>query len=101
MARSLEELLVKRPADAEKVSAYEAQMRAEVRAFRLRELREAGAMTQVQMAEELSVSQKRVSMIERGDIERAQVDTLRRYAQALGGTLRVDIVIGDETYHVA
>lgn len=40
-------------------------------------------------------------MIERGDVERAQVDTLRRYAQALGGTLRVDIVIGDETCHVA
>ena len=30
-----------------------------------------------------------------------KVDTLRRYADALGGTLRVEVKVGDETYQIA
>ena len=53
------------------------------------------------MAKVLVVSQKRVSNIEHGAVERAQVDTLRRYVEALGGTLLVEAKFGDETYRIA
>ncbi|WP_367281550.1 helix-turn-helix domain-containing protein [Paeniglutamicibacter sulfureus] len=46
--------------------------------FRLRELREASDLTQVQLAGRLQITQSRLSRIEHGDIERAQVDTLRK-----------------------
>jgi len=42
-----------------------------------------------------------VSRIEHGDIERTQIDTLRRYAEAVGGTLRVEVEIGGETFQIA
>ena len=101
MAKTLDELIAKRPVDPEKVAAHEAQMRAEVRAYRLRELREAYGLTQTDVAGELSVSQRRVSRIEHGDVERTQVDTLRRYAEAVGEPLRVEVLVGDETYQIA
>ena len=47
------------------------------------------------------VSQNRVSRIEHGDIERAQVDTLRKYVEALGGTLHVEVEYGDERIQIA
>src|SRR3546814_10264986 len=65
------------------------RMLAEVRAYKLRELREMMALTQTDVAETLSVSQKRVSEIERGQVDFTKVDTLRRYADALGGSLKV------------
>ena len=33
----------------------------------------------------------RVSRLEGGDLERSQVDTLRRYVEAVGGTLHVEV----------
>lgn len=48
------------------------------------------ALTQTDVAEALAISQKRVSEIERGQVDRTKVDTLHRYADALGGTLRVE-----------
>ena len=47
------------------------------------------------------MSQNRVSRIEHGDIERAQVDTLRKYVEALGGTLHVEVEYGDERIQIA
>ncbi len=55
----------------------------------------------MQLASRLHVSQNRVSRFEQGDIERAQVDTLRKYVEALGGTLRVEIEYGDERIQIA
>ena len=47
------------------------------------------------------MSQNRVSRIEHGDIERAQLDTLRKYVEAVGGELRVEVAIGDERFLIA
>lgn len=96
MAKSLEDVLRERPVDRELVDAHKRRRLEEVRAYRLRELREAAGLTQVELASRLQVSQNRVSRIEHGDIERAQIDTLRRYVEALGGTLRVEVAYGDE-----
>lgn len=98
---TLEELLAKRPADRSTVDAHKKRMLEEVRAYRLRELREASALTQVELAARLHVSQNRVSRIEQGDIEHAQVDTIRRYVEAVGGRLRVEVELGDERIQIA
>ena len=101
MAKSMEELLAKRPVDRAAVNAHKKRMLDEVRAYRLRELREASQLTQVELAGRLHVSQNRVSRIEHGDIDRAQVDTLRKYVEALGGRLRVEVELGDERIQIA
>lgn len=72
-----------------------------MRAYRLRKLRESLHLTQSELAAELQVSQNRVSTIERGDLAKAQLDTLRRYVQALGGTLNREVQLGDETFKIA
>ncbi|MHA7288776.1 helix-turn-helix domain-containing protein [Arthrobacter sp. MDT3-24] len=101
MAKSIEELLAKRPVDRAAVDAHKKRMVDEVRAYRLRELREASELTQVELAGRLHVSQNRVSRIEHGDIDRAQVDTLRKHVEELGGRLRVEVELGDERIQIA
>ena len=101
MAKSFEDLLRDRPVDRAVVDAHKKRMLDEVRAYRLRELREASNLTQMELASRLHVSQNRVSRIEHGDVERAQVDTLRKYVEAIGGTLRVEVEYGDERIQIA
>jgi len=101
VAKTLDDLLRERPVDREAVEAHKKRMVGEVRAYRLRELREASSLTQVELASRLHVSQNRVSRIEHGDIERAQVDTLRKYVEAVGGTLRIEVEYGDERIQIA
>ncbi len=101
MTKNLEHMLARRPVNREVVEAHKKRMLEEVRAYRLRELREACDITQVELASRLKVSQNRVSRIEHGDIERAQLDTLRKYIEAVGGELRVEVEIGDERFLIA
>lgn len=98
---TLDEWLTKRPVDRVAVEAHKTRMRGELRAHALRELREAQGLTQTELAELLHVSQNRVSALERGEVERAQVDTLRRYVDALGGQLRIEVDLGDERIQIA
>lgn len=91
VSAKLSDLLRERPVNGAAVQAHKKRMRNEMRAYRLREIREALSLTQVEMAKRLRVSQNRVSQLEQGDLDRTQVDTLRRYAQALGGDLRVEV----------
>jgi len=91
VSAKLSDLLRERPVNRAAVQAHKKRMRNEMRAYRLREIREALSLTQVEMAKRLRVSQNRVSQLEQGDLDRTQVDTLRRYAQALGGDLRVEV----------
>lgn len=101
MAKNLEDMLTKRPVNRKNVGAHKRRMLEEVRSYRLRELRKASEITQVELAERLNVSQNRVSRIEHGDIERAQLDTLRKYVEAVGGELRIEVSIGDERFLIA
>lgn len=101
MAKTIEEMLAKRPVDRVAVNTHKKHLLGEVRAYRLRELREASDLTQVELAARLHVSQNRVSRIEHGDIDRAQVDTLRKYVEAVGGRLRVEVELGDERIQIA
>ena len=90
MSRALDEQLKRRPVDEAHVSAIESTLRQEIRS--------AYAITQTTLARQLHVSQNRVSRIERGDIDKTQVETLRRYIEALGGELTVEATFGAERY---
>lgn len=94
-------MLAKRPVDRAAVDDDKKRMLDEVRAYRLRELREALHLTQVELADLLEVSQNRVSRLEHGDLERTQIDTLRRYVEAVGGHLHVEVEIGDRRIQLA
>lgn len=59
----------------------------------LRALRRQSYMTQQDVAQCLGVSQRRVSEIERADIDSLRVSTLQRYINAIGGNLRVIVVV--------
>ncbi|WP_226437386.1 helix-turn-helix domain-containing protein [Rhodococcus yananensis] len=101
MAKSLDDMLAERPVDRAAVDAHKARMLEQVRAYRLQELREALELTQKQVADRLGVGQNRVSNIERGDLAHVQLDTLRRYVDAVGGTLRVEVELGDDRFRIA
>lgn len=65
-------------------------------AERLREIREAYAWSQQQVAEALGVNQTRVSAIERGDLAKTELGTIQHYVECLGGEIEVVAKIGDE-----
>lgn len=85
----------------ERVAHYRQEMLAEVRAFRLAEIRKERHLTQSQVAESMHSSQPRVSQIESGDIDRAELSTVRSYIEALGGRLEVVAAFGDERQVIA
>ncbi|MER6157474.1 XRE family transcriptional regulator [Streptomyces sp. NPDC001868] len=76
------------------------QLLAEVRAYRLAEVRREQDLTQRDIADSMGVSTPRISAIENGEIDRTEVATLRAYVRALGGELRVVADFGDAAYTV-
>ncbi|AZQ76807.1 MAG: helix-turn-helix domain-containing protein [Flaviflexus sp.] len=101
MSVSLEDFLAENPVDREAVEKEKARMLAEVRAFRLRELREKAGLTQAEVADRIGVGQRQVSKIEHGDLETARIGTIRRYVEAVGGELTVEFISGDDRMKVA
>ena len=71
MAMSLKDFVAEHPVDRERVEAHKQRMLAEVRAYRLRELREGAGLTQAQLADHIGVGQRQVSKIERADLASA------------------------------
>ena len=98
---TVEEYLRQHPVDQAELAQAVDEVRQYVRAYRLREVRETRAMTQVELARDLGVGQSQVSQIEHGEIGRSKVDTLRRYVEALGGELDVQARFGDTRYVLA
>ncbi len=82
--------------DEAQVSELRAKLRAEVRAHRLAEIRQAYGLDQSALAERLGVSQSRISRIERGELDRAEIATVRGYVEALGGEVEIVARFGDE-----
>ncbi|WP_066587488.1 helix-turn-helix domain-containing protein [Corynebacterium provencense] len=101
MAMNLKDYLADHPVDQARVEEHKERMLSEVRAYRLRELREQAGLTQAELAERIGVGQRQVSKIERGDIDNAKVSTIRSYLEAVGGALSLDFVSGDHRIQVA
>ena len=68
-----------------------------IRDYELKQARKQCKLTQVALAAKMKISQKRVSEIENGKIERLKVGTLQRYAEALGGKLNISFELPDKT----
>lgn len=98
---NLDELFAELGTDPVAVERHMKRMLAEVRAYRLKELRKELQITQVELAKQLHVSQNRISRIEHGDIEKSQVDTLRKYVEAVGGTLTLEVQVGERKFQLA
>lgn len=73
----------------------------QIRAYRLRELREEAGLTQQELADRIGVGQRQVSKIENGDLENTKLSTIRGYLEAIGGSMALDYVIGDQRIQVA
>lgn len=101
MAITIDDILSRRPVDRARVEEHKQRMLAEVRAYRLRELREQAGLTQAQLAERIGVGQRQVSKIENGDLGNAKVSTIRNYLEAVGGHLSIEYVVGDRRVQVA
>lgn len=101
MAMSLNDFLAENPVDRERIEAHKERMLAEIRAYRLRELREQAGLTQAQLAARIGVGQRQVSKIEHGDLDSAKVGTIRSYLEAVGGGLALEYVVGDQRVQVA
>lgn len=73
---------------------------AEVRAYQLSEIREAQGLNQTGVANQLGVSQSRVSRIERGDLDHTEIATVRAYVGALGGEIEIIARFGDQRIQI-
>lgn len=91
----------KRPTSPERMRIADEALTSEIVGFQLSLLRKAKKLTQVQVAENMGVSQRRVSAIERGEIDRSEITTLRAYINALGGQIRIVADFGDESTQIA
>ena len=86
-------------ADQDHRAAVEAEKQLMLTAIRLAELRRETGLTQEQLAERLGVSQENVSRLERA--EDTQLSTIRRYIEALGGSLELHAVFEDRDVPIA
>jgi DNA-binding XRE family transcriptional regulator len=82
--------------DEQRVAERAERLRAAQRAYRLREIRRSRGTNQEDLAKAMHVSQSRVSRIERGELDRAELATLRSYVEALGGRVEIIADFGDE-----
>ncbi|WP_037574558.1 helix-turn-helix domain-containing protein [Phaeacidiphilus oryzae] len=85
----------------EQKAADQAHLQAVVRAYHLAEIRKEQHLTQTQVAAAMGTGQNNVSRLERGELGCTEVDTLRRYVEALGGRLRIIADFGDRQYDAA
>lgn len=77
------------------------ELDARQQAWDLQQLRKEMGLTQQAVAAAMHDAQNRVSLIEKGGAERVRLETLRKYARALGGSLSVNITIKGRDYQVA
>ena len=91
MPMTIAEFLEVRPVDREQVDAHKKRMLAKIRAYRLRELRKQAGLTQAQLADRIGVRQRQISKIECGEFEDLKSSTIRRYLEAVGGSLPIDV----------
>lgn len=90
MEKSLEEFLAENPVDETKVAAYKQQMRNQLAAQRLKDLRAEANLTQQELADRIGVGQRQVSKIEQGELDDMHVGTIRKYLASLGYELSME-----------
>lgn len=90
--KTLEKLLAQQTPDAQaRINEKTAALLLETHLY---ELREALHISQTEMARQLGIAQPSVAAIEQRGNE-MKISTLKRYVEALGGTLRFDVQLPD------
>jgi transcriptional regulator with XRE-family HTH domain len=84
---------------AEELRKIDQEVERELLEMDLRELREAMGLTQGELAQRIEITQSQLSKMERRDDHR--ISTLRRYVQALGGSLEICAVIDGKRVKLA
>ena len=98
---TLDEILEERPVDPQALATEVVVVEAQMSGYLLRELRNGQGLSQQNVADRMGVSQRRVSAIERGLVDRTEVATIRSYVTALGGELKLVAQIGETTTMIA
>lgn len=96
MASNWKDVRARSGLDKDRVAARQERLLAEVRAHRLAEVRNRRNLTQEQLAERMGVTQPRISAIERSGVVSTEIETIRKYVAALGGSLEIVADFGDE-----
>lgn len=91
----------RRATTEERRTAARESLENQIAGYRLVELRKARGLTQQQVADAMGVSQRRVSAIEHGDVDRSELTTLRTYIQALGGQIHIVAEFDEITTQIA
>ena len=95
MSYTLEDFKADHDLDQKTIDERKEQLLEEMRLYELKEARKQQDVTQKQLAERTGVSQKRVSSLESGDVDKTEIRTLRRYLDAIGGRLQVNAIMPD------
>ncbi|MFB9146551.1 MULTISPECIES: helix-turn-helix domain-containing protein [Halomonas] len=96
MTRTLDQLLAsERPEVVSRAKEKADEMLLELRLAEVRRLVE---MTQAEMAEALGVKQPTIAGMEKGGQD-LRLSSLKRYVEAIGGKVRLDIELPDGTHH--
>jgi predicted XRE-type DNA-binding protein len=101
MMDPLQDLVANLPPDHPVAALHNGHARAKVEPNVLRNLRHSKNLTQAELADIMYVTQERVSALERGGVARAQIGTLRRYVEALGGRLRIEVELDCELIDIS
>jgi ribosome-binding protein aMBF1 (putative translation factor) len=80
--------------DRSEIERLRTRLLTDLKAHRLAQARRSRGLTQRDVAAAMGLSVGRVSQIERSEV--TSVDVFRRYADAVGGRLRVVVDSGDE-----
>jgi predicted XRE-type DNA-binding protein len=101
MMDPLQDLMANLPPDHPVRSLHNGHSRPTTETNVLRNLRHSQNLTQAELADLLYVTQERVSALERGGVARAQIGSLRRYVEALGGTLHIEVDLNGERHEIS
>ncbi|GAA3579853.1 XRE family transcriptional regulator [Microlunatus spumicola] len=89
MARNWRDVRSELDLNEDAVKEERERLQAVTRAYRLAEIRKEQGLTQREVAKQLHVSQARVSRLEQGQVQRAELATVQAYVEALGGHVEV------------
>lgn len=85
--------------EPEELRQIDLQVEAELLEMDLRALREAVGLTQEELANRVEITQSQLSKMERREDHR--ISTLRRYIEALGGTLEICAIVNGRRIKLA
>lgn len=96
MSKTLEQLIAEQKADV--LTAAQSLAQEMLLNIHLAELRERVQKTQIEMAQELGLKQPTVAVMEKQGRD-IKLSTLKRYVEATGSKLRIDIELPDGSHY--